>query len=550
MFRAVHSNPMAGVPAGGDMNTWRPSAQPMPMPMPMPYASAPHMSQGYPVVLPDGCTVMYCVSAPGLSTAPQLSMLPSAGDAQPWLSTATASANRNGSQLATDLYSPLWFATANSSDPSAASLHGGAPAMLQHPVHTTHLVPEKHHQLPSMISQQSSTMSRAAGDTSSPGGATMSAFDTSVTSISSSTVGSAAANVSTAPLSACAGYPGFQMAVPLPTGPVGAMAPPPPPAHTCFWVNRATGALTPIRTDDAMSVSAMHSSVNGASYPLPPPPPPGASSQSVSGSVASGPAYLMAPQVSFSTGSMMAASSVASLSGSAAFVVPPAPPKMVNGLQYQLGGVYEGFVKRYNPNRGFGFLTATLHVTVASDAGSEHGSEVGSTAPAVSLNASAASAPPCGEPKPPQEIRTPVNLGDIFVHQSYMHMHGFRTLPVGGRVRFRVGYKDGQQTFQAVDVELLPQVLPANLEMIASTTSGSQQCAALVGFDAKAASVTSSAPLSEPQPLYSAADGGAASISSSSKARAINYTPLEDDGDDEEDQPLIELTYNMYTGFD
>lgn len=149
--------------------------------------------------------------------------------------------------------------------------------------------------------------------------------------------------------------------------------------------------------------------------------------------------------------------------------------KGLNGLQYQPGSTYEGYVKRYNPTRGFGFLTATHQLVSPSPT---------PTAPATTSQAALfnglaiidGSHPP---PSPPQQqlvnpsmtraavaagqllpYRCPIHLGDIFVHQSYLNMVGFRSLPVGGRVRFRVGYLEGQQTFQAVDVELLPQVTP------------------------------------------------------------------------------------------
>ncbi|CCW69821.1 unnamed protein product [Phytomonas sp. Hart1] len=222
------------------------------------------------------------------------------------------------------------------------------------------------------------------------------------------------------------------------------------------------------------------------------------------------------------------------------FAMPLAPqplPKLekrLNGLNYTPGSLYEGYVKRYNPVRGFGFLTATHQVFSATDAAlggstttvkelerstteapdlngisTESSPEIsfmpnemdpgaaGDGRPTDTLSTSLLKVGTCMqlEPKPhslleemppdasstsfpsadsttsasTKSVRSytcvPIKLGDIFVHQSYVEMHGFRTLPVRGRVRFQVSYMEGQSSYQAINVELLPQVVPLDLDL-------------------------------------------------------------------------------------
>lgn len=217
----------------------------------------------------------------------------------------------------------------------------------------------------------------------------------------------------------------------------------------------------------------------------------------------------------------------------------------VNGTQYSLFALYEGYVKRYNPVRGFGFLTAasqlipiaagpqpepqyfTEATTLPHDRSDmalfEHentppqglgmfggcnsrlhggrkdydGSRINVfTASTTSITDASLATPfnnphgstregdrypyavEGGEDSPhdgtaltnttstPDEgvryHRVRTYVGDIFVHQSNVHMKGFRSLPVGGRVRFQVGLLSGQNAFQAINVELLPQTVPAH----------------------------------------------------------------------------------------
>ncbi|KPA78908.1 hypothetical protein ABB37_05972 [Leptomonas pyrrhocoris] len=355
----------------------------------------------------------------------------------------------------------------------------------------------------------------------------------------------------------------------------------PPPAQAsqrCFWVDSATGAMKAMTSEElaaAMTADVGSPSAAVPAYAMPPPPPP-------TGAIASAAAYSVVPPMPFDTtiGPVFSAAMPGALPFIPIVAMPPPPPapKAVNGLQYEHGETYEGFVKRYNPNRGFGFLTATHHMK-ADSASSTSASLTGSlTAAPSSSYGSNSTAPPV------KERRIPVHVGDIFVHQSYMHMQGFRTLPVGGRVRFRVGYKDGQQTFQAVDVELLPQVVPQNMETSAtpaaspnaanaSTPSADKASKAFSLRGAVAPTLNSPAPL---HPAKSAAEfekmigsvgspiaGGShtevcRSFFSGAKDKALCRSPVSPtegssiNGVDEEedDSPLIELAYEVYTSLE
>ncbi|TPP41483.1 Cold-shock DNA-binding domain family protein [Leishmania donovani] len=479
MFHAVYSNPVTSVPASNRM-----IAGPQPLPPQLPHSSGSQMMRDCPLSLNDGRTVIYCVPAKNEASLQQVSYFRTLG--QRW---SSASAD-NTAQRTAETHSTVCFASCASGANGGA---GGSPVLLQPAMGLPAFVTDKQ-QLPSMVAQPSPTLSRlTSGLCSTSEGTTT--FGASTTSVTSSTVGSGAAtgtaattNGSMSHTSTSPGLPGFQMSVSLPTSAITAVAAPPQQPQTCFWLSHTTGALTPIRKEDMMAISDTI------------------------------PTYLMAPQVSSFGGAMVQAFSE-SLSGSTAF---------------------SGFVKRYNPNRGFGFLTATAHVTMVND-GSNSDSVTGT--PIASLNATTTAVPTTREAETPKEHRTPVHLGDIFVHQSSMQMEGFRTLPVGGRVRFRIGYKDGQQTLQAVSVELLPQVLPPNVEMASSASSTQQTAAAVPNQKTESmASWSQAAP-----PSICAGD-------SSVNARrlegcAINFAS-EDDGDHKDDEPLIELAYDMYASFE
>ncbi|KAG5495851.1 hypothetical protein JIQ42_02721 [Leishmania sp. Namibia] len=525
MFRAVYNNPVAVMPALNSM-----SAAPASVPPRQPYSSSGPVMQGYPVTLSGGRTVMYCVPAANEGGLQQVSYFPAA--AQCWPSTAAASA----AQPAAETYNSVVFA------PCASSANAGAnesPALLQPTLSAPTFLAEK--QLPQPISSPpSSTLSRMTRDVSFSAEVTT-ALDNSTTSVTSSNVGSGAA---AGPATAAKGT----MASMGVSSALSCLQMPLPPSQTCFWVNHTTGALTPIRAEDMVTISDTSAGTSTHSYAVPPPPPMTSQSSSVSASASttSVPAYLTASPVSPFGGAMVQAFSP-SLSGPTAFVLPallppppPPPAKMLNGLQYQLGELYEGIVKRYNPNRGFGFLTANTHITVSNDGASDSAS---GTLPA-SLSAAAPAASGSAEAGAPKEHHTPVHLGDIFVHQSSMHMEGFRTLPVGGRVRFRIGYKDGQQTLHAVDVELLPQVLPPNVEL--ATSAMSTQQTEIKGLDGKVDTTTSA-----PQAAQLAIGvSDRASNGLRSEGCTINGTPPEDNGDHDGDKPLFELAYDMYSSCD
>ncbi|CBH13874.1 hypothetical protein, conserved [Trypanosoma brucei gambiense DAL972] len=129
------------------------------------------------------------------------------------------------------------------------------------------------------------------------------------------------------------------------------------------------------------------------------------------------------------------------------------PSRRGNGMMYQLGEWYEGVVKRYNPMRGFGFLTATHHLQVIPP---DVDNRAGSVSDADGQNSQQTASPPQAT-----LLRTPVTVGDVFVHQSYIRMQGFRALSTGDRVAFRVGKLPGKDANQAVSVQLLSTAKPA-----------------------------------------------------------------------------------------
>ncbi|KAG8340550.1 hypothetical protein TRVL_08622 [Trypanosoma vivax] len=141
-----------------------------------------------------------------------------------------------------------------------------------------------------------------------------------------------------------------------------------------------------------------------------------------------------------------------------------------NGTFYEVGEWYEGVVKRYNPMRGFGFLTATHHLRV--------------TSAKKSVAAAGNGDGQCGENTSnadtsiltlPEVLSTPVKIGDVFVHQSYIQMQGFRSLEVGDRVVFRIGVFQGKNHRQAVSVQ---RVCSSNKEA-AEVSSQKEEEAAL-----------------------------------------------------------------------
>lgn len=146
--------------------------------------------------------------------------------------------------------------------------------------------------------------------------------------------------------------------------------------------------------------------------------------------------------------------------------------------------------------RGFGFLTATHHLHVVSPPVQQHSqrrqmpisevvvSEYGGPVTTTSSSSTTATAAAGGggnmETKQITFItaegekvvdtksngvgaggndlqawveRTSVSLGDIFVHQSYIQMQGFRALSIGDRVVFRIGILHGREAHQAVSVQ-------------------------------------------------------------------------------------------------
>ncbi|KPI87236.1 hypothetical protein ABL78_3673 [Leptomonas seymouri] len=350
-------------------------------------------------------------------------------------------------------------------------------------------------------------------------------------------------------------------------------APPLSPLQTpqgCFWLDSGNGTLKAMTAEEvAAAVATSMASHNAAvsAYAMSPPPLsattatarmmlPDSMASATACSVASAPSFRAPVGPSFA----------AAVPGGVPYIpimamppsLPPAP-KTMNGLQYEYGEVYDGVVKRYNPNRGFGFLTATHHI------------KMDGASPADALTA-AKSSHHCATSTEPAVMgrRIPVQLGDIFVHQSYMHMQGFRILPVGGRVRFRVGYKDGQQTFQAVDVQLLPQVIPQSIEAPATcVTSPNPMIASPLPADRvlNEMSVPGAKQVlcvSTPQNLANTADdwinspvGGvshseAEQFFSGAKDKGLICSPLtltpgaSVNGEDEDDSPLIELAYEVY----
>ncbi|CAM42577.1 conserved hypothetical protein [Leishmania braziliensis MHOM/BR/75/M2904] len=524
MFYTFCSSPVGGVPTWNNM-----SAGLQPLSPQLPYRLRNQVIQGYPATLNNGLSVMYYAPVVNKLSPQQVSYFPMA--AQRW-SFASAS---GATQPATEVRNSMCFAPCES---GANVSSNRSPLMLQSLIDMPSFMADKQH-LHSLESQPSPMLSRLTRGLCSTGEVTKT-FGASTTSVTSSNVGSGTSNgISTttngsmAPMGASSAAPGFQMTVPRPTSAMTSVAAVPQQPQACFWANHTTGAPTLIRAED-VTVSDADTTTSTHSYAMQPQL--SMPSQSASASATSVPAYLVAPQVP-SFGGTMASNFSKSFPGSTPLAVPalpspPQPAKTLNGLYYQLGEVYEGFVKRYNPNRGFGFLTATTHVTVSANGDSATGT------PPTSLSAPATAVPPTAEAEAPEKRRTPVHLGDIFVHQSSMQMEGFRALPVGGRVRFRIGYKDGQQTLQAVDVELLPQVCPLNVEMASSTTPVQQAKTAVL--DEMTDTVTSGPRVVQP--------AFCASRSAASEQRlegcALSYTSSEGD------EPLIELAYDMYSSFE
>ncbi|RNF10749.1 hypothetical protein TraAM80_01310 [Trypanosoma rangeli] len=150
------------------------------------------------------------------------------------------------------------------------------------------------------------------------------------------------------------------------------------------------------------------------------------------------------------------------------------PPSRVlpqeNGASYKLGEWYEGVVKRYNPMRSFGFLTATHHLKIISPLmpplpppqEQQTSTMTKADPPSSPTTAAAGLTQPMElyarnathEELQAHVVRTPVVIGDIFVHQSYIQMQGFRALSIGDKVVFRVGVLPGKTAHQAVSVHL------------------------------------------------------------------------------------------------
>lgn len=143
---------------------------------------------------------------------------------------------------------------------------------------------------------------------------------------------------------------------------------------------------------------------------------------------------------------------------------PPAKPTRVNGVRYTFGALYEGRVKRYNPQRGFGFLTASHQLIPLSPSPS-------ASSAAVARLPDCVGRPYCLHAHDVVTIgngkfhRVPVNLGDIFVHLQKLTLSEdpqtaalmAAALTSGTRVRFTTDACDDQQNYQAVNVVLLPK---------------------------------------------------------------------------------------------
>jgi cold shock CspA family protein len=538
------------------------------------------MFHGFPTITSDGRAMIYFMPSSATSTASPLRASPttllqsrplSNGSRVPATATAAATSSSptgKPAYLAPAWVSPPTFSTCSSPQPLQAPLHASdlrrSPPMLSEgpPPYAASSADKSLATAPvstasSLLHTSSLLRSAAPSVNGMSTVTTTTAFDVSTTSNTSSTVNATTSTV------LCSLMPAVM--------PPPQAATPTQPRQPCFWIDNTTGTMR------AMTAEEM-----AATVAAPPPPPPGSFNASVA--------------------SMFSAS----LTGAVPCVPlvamqppppppPPALPKTMNGVQYEHGELYEGFVKRYNPNRGFGFLTATYHVKPEAFAGgvSTTGSPAASlTAPPTSGSATAGSV---------KERRIPVHLGDIFVHQSYMHMQGFRTLPVGGRVRFRVGYKDGQQTFQAVDVELLPQVVPQNMEASPTTSASCAAASPATGSasslhtERTSVSTSLSSAVQSPNeavsvpslqshqhqhehahlpPTMSAgefdrligpvgtplgddrhAEAGRCFFSAP-KDKALGRSPVtltqgeSFDGDDEDDSPLVELAYEVYTSLE
>ncbi|ESL07176.1 hypothetical protein TRSC58_05141 [Trypanosoma rangeli SC58] len=147
---------------------------------------------------------------------------------------------------------------------------------------------------------------------------------------------------------------------------------------------------------------------------------------------------------------------------------PSCGPPQENGASYKLGEWYEGVVKRYNPMRSFGFLTATHHLKIVSPLipplPSPQEQQTSTMAKADPPSSPTTAAEGLAQPTKlyarnvtrdelqAHVVRTPVVIGDIFVHQSYIQMQGFRALSIGDKVVFRVGVLPGKAARQAVSV--------------------------------------------------------------------------------------------------
>ncbi|EKG05996.1 hypothetical protein TCSYLVIO_002921 [Trypanosoma cruzi] len=166
------------------------------------------------------------------------------------------------------------------------------------------------------------------------------------------------------------------------------------------------------------------------------------------------------------------------------------PLSKENGTRYELGEWYEGVVKRYNPMRGFGFLTATHHLKVISPSIPLRPQPQQQQRQKSTTTATKTTVPPTTtaggvatqlkklDAKDSIDtgvkahvVRTPVSVGDIFVHQSYIQMQGFRALSVGDKVVFRIGVLPGKKAHQAVSVQRT-QESGKNVAATASASKG------------------------------------------------------------------------------
>ncbi|GET91132.1 hypothetical protein, conserved [Leishmania tarentolae] len=269
MFHAVYSNPVTSLAASNGMIATHRPLQPQ-----LPNSLDSQVMRGCPVSLDDGRTLMYYVPAKNEVSLQQASYFRTEGHRWPPVAAA------NTAQRAAETHSTVCFAPCVS---TATRRSDGSRVLIQQTLgaSTTNFT---------LLNRGSGTATRTAATT----------------------------NGSTAPTGASVVLPSFQMSRSCPTGAMTAVDAWPHQPQTCFWLSHATGALTPIRKEDMMTISDTGASTSTHSYPMQPPPL--MPSQSQSTSEASVPSYLVASQLS-SFDEVMTPAFSESLSLSKAFAV-------------------------------------------------------------------------------------------------------------------------------------------------------------------------------------------------------------------------------------